>query len=142
MHGAHTAYIRLFVWSLTVANARSTHKSALPTQSLLQKQHKTDRNPAIQTTAHTKKRLTLSIAHSTMKLLRFHNAWSHTSASALARFAIPISKDRKTDNAPRNKDTHKHSRSHTRLLAQQHTMCSAQIDNAHRFSKSTSARLL
>lgn len=74
MHGAHTAYIRLLVWSLTVANARSTHKSAFPTQSLLQKQHKTDRNPAIQTTAHTKKRLTLSIAHSTMKLLRFHNS--------------------------------------------------------------------
>ena len=70
MHGAYTAYIRLVVCTLTVANARSTHKSALPTQSLLQKQHKIDRNPAIQTTAHTKKRLTLSIAHSTMNVFR------------------------------------------------------------------------
>lgn len=105
MHGIHTASIRLLLHRSTIATALSTHKSALPTQITAANATQTKRNPAIQTTAHTKKRLTLSIAHSTMQLLRFHNACSHTSANALARFTMPISKDRQCATKQRHTQT-------------------------------------
>lgn len=41
----------------------------------------------------------------TMQLLRFHNACSHTSANALARFTMPISKDRQCATKQRHTQT-------------------------------------
>jgi hypothetical protein len=88
--------------TLLLMRSLDLHCSSRKTKQHSTKQRRTDTADPTQKYWH----ITTTVnVNPTMKLLRFHNAWSHTSASALARFALSISKDRQCATKQRHTQT-------------------------------------